>query len=289
VDFLCADASLVVELDGGQHSDRLDYDERRTAWLEAQGLKVLRFWNHLVIEELGNVCDSILSAQGGEAPHPPDAGASGPSLSPTELGRGELGRTRKCIVTGDVLPEDRLIRFVRGPDDVVVPDLARSLPGRGLWVRANREDVELAVRKGAFPRAAKAQLKAPADLADQVEALLKRRLLQALGLARRAGELTWGFEKVGGAISSGKAAWMIEAADGSADGRRKLLSAAGRLEHPPRLIGVFSSAELGLALGLGNVIHLAFLAGRGSERWATDVERLSGFRPLLPESWREEP
>jgi predicted RNA-binding protein YlxR (DUF448 family) len=198
-------------------------------------------------------------------------------------------RTRRCIVTGEVLPEERLIRFVAGPEGVVVPDLARKLPGRGLWVRAARADVEVAARKGAFSRAAKAQLKAPPDLADQVESLLKRRLLQALGLARRGGELTWGFEKVAAAAASGKVAWMIEAADGSADGRRKLLDPAARLETPPRVIGLFSSTELGLALGLENVIHLAFLVGRGAERWSLDVERLSGFRPLLPESWRGEP
>jgi predicted RNA-binding protein YlxR (DUF448 family) len=198
-------------------------------------------------------------------------------------------RTRTCIVTRQELPEDKLIRFVAGPDGVVVPDLARKLPGRGLWVEAQRGIVEQAVRKGAFSRAAKAQLKAPPDLADQVDQLLKARLLQALGLARRAGELTWGNDKVSTAISTGRAAWMIEAADGAPDGRRKLLQIAARQPGPPRLIGVFSSAELGLALGLDNVIHLAFLAGRGAGRWTLDVERLSGFRPLLPESWREEP
>jgi predicted RNA-binding protein YlxR (DUF448 family) len=198
-------------------------------------------------------------------------------------------RERTCIVTRQALPEERLIRFVAGPDGTVVPDLARKLPGRGLWVEALRGAVEQAARKNAFARAAKAPLKAPPDLADQVENLLRSRLLQALGLARRAGELTWGFEKVGAAIASGRLAWMIEAADGAPDGRRKLLQIAARQPVPPRLIGLYSSAELGLALGLENVIHLAFLAGRGAERWTLDVERLSGFRPLLPESWREEP
>ncbi len=149
--------------------------------------------------------------------------------------------------------------------------------------------VEQAVRKGAFSRAAKAQLRPPADLADQVEYLLKQRLLAGLGLARRAGDLTRGFDRVSAAIASGRTAWMIEAADGSADGRHKLERIAQRQTEPPRLIGCFSSGELGLALGLENVIHLAFLAGRGAERWTEDVERLSGFRPLLPESWREEP
>jgi hypothetical protein len=84
-------------------------------------------------------------------------------------------------------------------------------------------------------------------------------------------------------------AWLVEAADGAADGRRKILQIAHRLDRPPPVIGVFDSDELGLALGLENVIHTAFLAGRGAERWTEDVHRLSGFRPLLPESWREEP
>ena len=171
----------------------------------------------------------------------------------------------------------------------MVPDLARKLPGRGLWVEASRASVDLAVRKNAFSRAAKAQLKAAPDLADQVEKLLRQRLLQGLGLARRAGELTWGYDKVSAAIAAGRVAWMIEAADGAADGRRKLLQVAARQEPSPRLIGTFSEAEIGLALGLENVIHLAFLAGRGTGRWTLDVERLSGFRPLLPESWREGP
>ncbi len=202
-------------------------------------------------------------------------------------------RERRCIATGEVMPEEKLVRFVAGPGGVVFPDVARKLPGRGLWVSATREAVTQAAKKGGFSRAAKAPLQAPADLADQVEILLKTRLLQALGLARRAGEITWGFEKVSSAIASGKAAWLIEASDGSADGRRKLMAVVRRAtvsDHlKPRLIGAFSSLELGLALGLDNVIHTAFLAGRGAERWTVDVERLSGFRPLLPESWREEP
>jgi len=187
------------------------------------------------------------------------------------------------------MDEARLIRFVAGPEGVVVPDLARKLPGRGLWVAANRASVETAARKGGFSRSAKTRLTAPADLADQVEGLLRRRILSGLGLAKRAGDLVSGFEKAAAAITAGQAAWMIEAADGSADGRRKLLQIAHGRDKPPRLLGLFICDELSLALGLGNVIHLVFLAGRGAERWTIDVERLSGFRPLLPESWREEP
>jgi ribosomal protein L7Ae-like RNA K-turn-binding protein len=156
-------------------------------------------------------------------------------------------------------------------------------------VAADRASVEAAAKKGLFSRAAKAKLSAPAGLADQVESLLLKRLLNGLGLARRAGDLTSGFEKVSSAISSGKAAWLIEASDGAADGRRKLLAQARKQPRPPSVFGLFTAAELGLALGGENVIHTAFLAGRAADRWAQDARRLSGFRPLLPEDWREEP
>ena len=205
----------------------------------------------------------------------------------------DASRERRDLVSGEVMPEERLVRFAAGPDGVVVPDVARKLPGRGLWVAATREAVDQAARKGGFSRAAKAKLQAPADLADQVENLLRTRLLSGLGLARRASDLILGFEKTAQAIEQGKIAWMVEAEDGAHDGRRKLLQSARRAAdaglRAPRLLGVFSSEELGLALGLGNVIHLAFLAGRGADRWTIDVERLSGFRPLIPLSWREEP
>ena len=196
------------------------------------------------------------------------------------------------------MAEDGLVRFVASPDGVVTPDLGRRLPGRGMWVAANRTAVDQAARKGGFSRSAKAKLTAPADLSDQVELLLLRRLIDGLGLARRAGELTYGFDKVEAAIGTGKVAWIIEAQDSAEDGRRKIVQAIRRLtlsERPmkrriiPRRVGLFTADELSLALGLGNVIHLAFLAGRSADSWTKDVERLAGFRPLLPESWREEP
>lgn len=201
----------------------------------------------------------------------------------------QAARQRRDLVTGVVMEEAALLRFVAGPDGVVAPDLARKLPGRGLWVEASREAVTTAARKGLFSRAAKTKLIAPPDLADQVEAGLKRRLLSGLGLARRSGELISGFEKVAASITAGKAAWMIEASDGAHDGRRKLLALARNSPRNPGLFGLFSNEQLGLALGGENVIHLALLAGRNAGPWTLDVERLGRFCPLFPERWREEP
>jgi predicted RNA-binding protein YlxR (DUF448 family) len=200
----------------------------------------------------------------------------------------EASRQRRDLVSGAVMDEARLIRFVAAPDGTVTPDLGRKLPGRGMWVEATRAAVDQAARKGGFSRSAKAKLNAPHDLADQVETLLARQCLDRLGLARRAGALTSGFEKVSALVSSGRAAWLIEASDGSADGRRKLLALARHAPKPPKVCGAFDADELSLALGLGHAIHTAFSAGRWAERWSEALGRLAGFRPILPERWSEE-
>jgi len=211
------------------------------------------------------------------------------SASPTERLRpatlANVARERRDIVSGQAMDEACLIRFVEGPESLMVPDLARKLPGRGVWVASNRGSVERARRGGLFARALKKQVRTAPDLEDIVEALMVARLLSGLGLARKSGELVMGFEKTQGAILSGKAAILVEASDGAPDGRQKLLGVRHRSPISPRTIGVFSSSDLGLALGVENVVHIAFLAGRGVERWAIEVDRLAGFRPLCPEGW----
>ena len=116
----------------------------------------------------------------------------------------EQDRERRDLVTHQVMDESRLIRFVAAPDGSVAPDLARKLPGRGLWVAADRASIETAVKKNLFSRAAKAPMKPAADLADTVESLLVRRCLDQLGLARREGVLISGFEKSLANIRAGK-------------------------------------------------------------------------------------
>ena len=194
-----------------------------------------------------------------------------------------IDRERRDLVSHEVMDESRLIRFVAGPDGQVVPDLGRKLPGRGLWVEASRASIEAAVKKNGFTRAAKTKLTAPADLADVVERLLARRCLDQLGLARREGVLISGFEKTAASLRAGKAAWVLEAADGSADGRGKILALARH--QTAKICGVFTADDLSLALGLENAIHAVLLAGGRADRWTIEVERLAGFRPLRPPHW----
>ena len=70
-DFVCADAKVIVELDGGQHADRMPQDEERTRALEAMGYLVLRFWNNDVMRNLEGVLEEILNTLSRQPPEPP--------------------------------------------------------------------------------------------------------------------------------------------------------------------------------------------------------------------------
>jgi predicted RNA-binding protein YlxR (DUF448 family) len=177
------------------------------------------------------------------------------------------------------MPENRLLRFVAGPDGHVVPDAAAKLPGRGLWVASTSAAIKTAVEKKLFSRAAKAQVVADADLAQRAEKALVTRMLGDLGIARRAGSLVLGFDNVLRQLDGPKPPrLLIEAFDGAPDGKRKLYAAAHRLELNCVVIETLTSAELGLALGRENVIHAAVQPGGLADRLMFDAERLSGFR-----------
>jgi very-short-patch-repair endonuclease len=62
VDFVCFERRVIVEVDGGQHTEQLHYDEHRTRWLEAQGYVVLRFWNNDVLANTEAVAQAVLDA-----------------------------------------------------------------------------------------------------------------------------------------------------------------------------------------------------------------------------------
>lgn len=216
---------------------------------------------------------------------------------PKATARGRAAPERRCIATHVSGPQADMIRFVRAPDGVVTPDLAARLPGRGAWIGGSRASLETALRKGAFARAFKAQVETPADLPDMVDRLLARRLLDALGLATRAGEMVTGFDRVRDAIRAARPAALIEASDGADDGRGKVLGLAraiwgGDREDPdaadssPPVIDCFSADELAMALGRDRVIHACLKQGRLAERVLGDFARLTGFRRVTPASGR---
>lgn len=186
---------------------------------------------------------------------------------------GDTGALRRCLVTGERHPPAALLRFAVDPAGVVVFDAAGRLPGRGLWLRPERAMVETACAKALFSRAARASVRAPADLPDTVERLLRTRCLDRLGLARRAGALTWGYERVRDWLETGRAALVLGATDGAAGGRAKIRGLARGLP----VVAAFRADEMGAALGQEPVVHVAVATGPFAGQIAGLVARLQTY------------
>jgi uncharacterized protein len=206
----------------------------------------------------------------------------GARATTSEAGEGAESPLRLCAVSRERKPADDLLRFVLGPDGTIVPDLARRLPGRGVWVDGTREAVEAAARRNAFSRSLKEPVSVPGDLAALVDRLMVKRLGEAVSIANKAGLLTPGFTKVDELIARGKVAILIHAADAAEHGRAKL---DGKFKA---LIGVqrateltvteLAGTELDLAIGRSNVVHAAASEGGASRRILQEATRLRRYR-----------
>jgi len=183
---------------------------------------------------------------------------------------------RTCIASGESHPKTRMIRFVVGPEDTVVVDVAGRLPGRGLWLSARRDMIETAAEKRLFSKAARQAVEVPHGLADTVADLLKRRCLDMLGLARRAGLTAIGADKVRAQAAAGHTAVLVEAADGSRAERDKMAAAA----RGAKVIDLFARAELGAAVGREEAVHIGLAAGGLTAAFAAESERYGGVRAV---------
>ncbi len=278
----------------------------------------------------------------------PEPGEHDPEAEPGEHdpeAEPETGPLRRCIVTRQRLAKERMIRFVLGPDRGVVPDLAARLPGRGIWLSARGDVLETARAQGSLARAfarqasrdaprgdgsdvpadagsdaantlAKAgrgSVTLPPDLNDRIEAMLLRRVVELLGLARRAGQAVCGFQKAREWLTSNRAGLVLQASDGSVDERARFLSGVkaldlgadgdlsvnggmdaarpgdaapdeeGAAQAVPQGIptGIpvgapLSAAALGAVFGRDHVVHVVVAPGRLAELLANEIARLSG-------------
>jgi len=182
---------------------------------------------------------------------------------------------RQCALTREHKPTADLMRFVVSPGGELVPDTDARAEGRGVWISLGEKYVAEAVKKKAFEKSLKEKVSLPEDLPGLTRRRLSERYVSALQMAKKAGQLLTGAQRVRDAIQSGEVVALITATDAADDGRQKLLSAlrgyekvaseAG-LEAPPvPHLELLDSAQLGLALGLENVIHAALVNGAASQ------------------------
>jgi predicted RNA-binding protein YlxR (DUF448 family) len=198
---------------------------------------------------------------------------------------------RMCIVTRDSGSPDTLLRFVAAPDGTIVPDLKRTLPGRGCWVSPRREAVDKAVAKKLFARALKWDVKADPDLGAAVDRLLVAQVTGMMNMARKAGQFISGAAKVEAAVRSGEAIAVFHSLDAAADGVRKIdqarkawhLGTGADAEIPA--FHLLTGAELDELMGQNAFIHACALAGQAGEgvvKRATLLETYRGRAPQGP-------
>lgn len=207
---------------------------------------------------------------------------NGAGRSVTKPDNETEGPLRRCIFSGANLPQERMIRFVVGPDDTIFPDVHGRLPGRGIWLSADRNGIKTACERNLFSRAARRNVRVEAGLVDRVEALLAQRCVENLALARRAGQAIAGYVKVEGWLKSGRASIVLIAADSGGGGGVKMRRLAGELPVSAAMYG----GEIGKSFGREWIVHAAIEPGGLADSFANAAAKLGGIRQL-PENEEE--
>lgn len=194
---------------------------------------------------------------------------------------------RQCALTREVRPIAELIRFAVSPDGEIVPDTDARAEGRGVWISLGLKQVAEAQRRKAFARSLKAEVRVPEGLAELTRRRLEERLLSALSLARKAGQLVTGASKVKSAIEAGEVSALLTATDGAEDGKNKLLGSlrgytkaaeeAGLNPGETPHFELLDSGQMGLALGIENVIHAALTKGGAAQAAVQRADRLARY------------
>lgn len=181
---------------------------------------------------------------------------------------------RKCVLTGNVLPKDELLRFVLLKDGTVLPDFNKKLDGHGFYLSNSKALLQgLSAKANPLNKILHTKTIMAEDLPQIVEQILYKRGLDALNLARKAGDLVTGFEKVKEAITKGKVAFVIEATDAGDDGRQKI---AAMSKDTEKFI-IYDVAALSKALNRENTVHLAVKKGPMSEMVRNALQRYQTF------------
>ena len=160
---------------------------------------------------------------------------------------------RRCVLTGEVKPKTDLLRFVLLEDGTVIPDFNKKVAGHGFYISNSQKLLKGLTVKNPLNKILHTNTVISEDLPQMVEQILYKKGLEAVNLARKAGDLVCGFEKIKDLIAKDKAALVIEAADAGDDGRQKIAAMAKNLEK----FTIYDVATLSKALNRENTVYLA--------------------------------
>lgn len=198
-------------------------------------------------------------------------------------GRKSPPGTRTCALTRTAAPQDTLVRLAIGPEGTPYIDLVGRAPGRGFYVVADRDRLVEALTEKGSGRVFKGKARplAPDEAMRHVEDAVRRldeRLLELLGLARRAGVLEFGMDAVLRLLNNApQNAVVVVAQDASDRTRHRVVQNAERAGLTCSVLA-HDKATLGARLGRETVSVVAIRPSSLAERWATEVVRSTGLR-----------
>jgi len=161
--------------------------------------------------------------------------------------------TRKCVLTGEVKSRDDLLRFTLLRDGTVVPDMNKKLDGRGFYISNSKQLIEKLLIKNPLNKILHTKTVVTEELLQNITAVLRKKGLDAINLARKAGNLILGFEKVKEAIIQGKVECVIIAADAGSDGKQKI----AEISRDLAVFSLYDAKSLEQALNRDNTVYMA--------------------------------
>lgn len=185
---------------------------------------------------------------------------------------------RSCLGCRQSSGKDSLIRFVLSPQGEVVPDIESKLPGRGAYTCVSSQCLRSALKQRQFSRAFKREVvtATPDEIIEQIESVMRSRILGYIGLANRAGKVVSGGSMVSDAIRGGhKPGLILLAKDVSASIGDKIVLLAA--VHRIACIHVMTKDDFGAILGKAPRSAVAIKAGGFVLQLKNEIERYRNF------------
>ena len=186
---------------------------------------------------------------------------------------------RTCLVTGATIEKKALMRFVVNPENNLIADVDQNLPGRGYWVKADREVILKAINKNILFKATKKDVSIDKNVLDRIEIQIKKRIINQISLCRKAGAAIFGFEKIRASLLGNNIKLLIQALDGSDREKKRILTKS----IPKILDTCLTGSDLGKAFGREKVIHCAILRSAFVENISFDANRLNNLKNPVPQ------
>ncbi len=183
------------------------------------------------------------------------------------------GPIRRCVATGERLAVEALLRLTLAPDGTVVSDLDHALPGRGIYLKAERAAVLKAMGKGVIARAARCAVTLPPDLLGHLTGLVRDRAVNAIALARRAGHAVAGYDQVAVALKQRHLALLTQAVDGAVEPRQRFA-----VQMQGSAVDALTGEELGRPWSRDRLVHVGIRPGGLAVRARVELIRLAALR-----------